>query len=159
MQMVRGWQCYFISPFNDAINAQGIMVYLHILLLYPSIIGLEIGCFIAESRITVVFANKCIQVRLNRAQLEFSCEKRMNNSHWESWLDERNNSKARVWIPKGYYFSEPGGRFNIKCHLTNIGITVLKIRRSRGRLIFIMGIQYLGKTVFILRDGPGIISL
>ena len=34
---------------------------------------------------------------------------------------------------------------------------MLKIRRSRDRLIFNMGIPYLGKTVFILRRGPGLI--
>ena len=32
---------------------------------------------------------------------------------------------------------------------------MLKIRRSRDRLIFNMGSPYLGKTVFILRRGPG----
>ena len=31
---------------------------------------------------------------------------------------------------------------------------MLKIRRSRDRLIFNMGLPYLGKTVFILRRGP-----
>ena len=32
---------------------------------------------------------------------------------------------------------------------------MLKIRLSWDRLIFDMGIPYLGKTVFILRRGPG----
>ena len=41
------------------------------------------------------------------------------------------------------------------CRLTSIGIPILKIRRSRDRLIFNMGILYPGKTVFILRQGPG----
>ena len=36
---------------------------------------------------------------------------------------------------------------------------ILKIRRSRDRLIFTMGIPYLGKTVFILRQGPELYSL
>ena len=47
-----------------------------------------------------------------------------------------------------------GGVLNKRCRLTNVGITVLKIRRSRDCLIFNMGIPYLGKTVFILRRGP-----
>ena len=37
--------------------------------------------------------------------------------------------------------------------LTSMGIPMLKIRRSRDRLIFNMG--YLGKTAFILRQDPG----
>ena len=45
-----------------------------------------------------------------------------------------------------------GDRLN-KC-LNGIGIPMLKIRRSRDRLIFNMGIPYLEKTVFILRWGP-----
>ena len=43
-----------------------------------------------------------------------------------------------------------------RCRLTNIGISMLKIRRSRDRLIFNMEIPYLGKTVFILKTGPWI---
>ena len=35
---------------------------------------------------------------------------------------------------------------------------MLKIRRSNDRLIFNMGIPYLGKTVFILSRGPGSIA-
>ena len=34
---------------------------------------------------------------------------------------------------------------------------MLKIRRSRDRLIFNMGIPIPGKTVFILRQGPGVL--
>ena len=41
-----------------------------------------------------------------------------------------------------------------RCHLTSIGIPMLKIRRSHDRLIFNMGIPIPGKTVFILRQGP-----
>ena len=41
------------------------------------------------------------------------------------------------------------------CGLTSIGIPMLKIRRPRDRLIFSMGIPYLGKMGFILRRGPG----
>ena len=39
--------------------------------------------------------------------------------------------------------------------LTSIGISMLKIRRSRNHLIFNMGIPVNGKTVFILRGYPG----
>ena len=46
------------------------------------------------------------------------------------------------------------GRLNIKMSYQYIGIPMLKIRWSRDRLIFNMGIPYLGKTVFILRRGP-----
>ena len=35
----------------------------------------------------------------------------------------------------------------------------VKIRQSRDRLIFNMGIPYLGKTVFILRQGPALFSI
>ena len=40
-------------------------------------------------------------------------------------------------------------------HLTSKGIPITKIRRSDDRLIFIQGIPIHGKTVFILRQGPG----
>ena len=43
-----------------------------------------------------------------------------------------------------------------RCRPTSIGIPIWKIRRSRDRLIFNMGIPYPGKTVFILRRGPGL---
>ena len=41
--------------------------------------------------------------------------------------------------------------------LTSIGISMLMIRWSRNHLIFNMEIQYPGKTVLILRRGPGLI--
>ena len=41
-----------------------------------------------------------------------------------------------------------------RCHLTSIGIPIIKIRRSHDRLIFIMEIPIPGKTVFMLRLGP-----
>ena len=50
--------------------------------------------------------------------------------------------------------SRPGGRQNIKMLSSSIGIPILKIRRSRDRLIFHMGIPYLGNRVFILRQSP-----
>ena len=37
-------------------------------------------------------------------------------------------------------------------------IAMLKVRLSRYRLIFNMGIPYLGKMVFILRRGPGVMG-
>ena len=42
-----------------------------------------------------------------------------------------------------------------RCRLTNIGIPMWKIRRSRDCLLFNMGIPYLEKTVFLLRRSPG----
>ena len=47
----------------------------------------------------------------------------------------------------------PGGRLNIKYHLTCIGIPMLKIRRSRDLLIFNMGIPYLERW-FYIETGP-----
>ena len=41
-----------------------------------------------------------------------------------------------------------------RCLLTSTGITILKIRQSHDRLIFIMEIPKPGYTVFILRRGP-----
>ena len=38
---------------------------------------------------------------------------------------------------------------------TEIGIPIIKITRSHGRLIFIIGVLIPGRTVFILRPGPG----
>ena len=49
---------------------------------------------------------------------------------------------------------DPGIGSILRCCLTNIGIFMLKIRRSRDRLIFNMGIPYPRKTVFILRRSP-----
>ena len=45
------------------------------------------------------------------------------------------------------------------CRLTSAGIAMLKMRRSRDRLILDMGIPYLGKTVFILRRALASVSL
>ena len=42
---------------------------------------------------------------------------------------------------------------NINMSYTSIGIPIVKIRRSHGRLIFIMEIHIPEKTVFILRRG------
>ena len=50
----------------------------------------------------------------------------------------------------------PRGRLNIK---TIIGIPIIKIRGSHGRLIFIMEISIPGKMVSLLRRGPGVISV
>ena len=44
--------------------------------------------------------------------------------------------------------AESGGRLNKRCRLTSIGITMLKIRRSRQSLIFNMRIHIPGKDVF-----------
>ena len=49
-----------------------------------------------------------------------------------------------------------GGGVSVqRCHFTSIGIPVFKIRWSRDCLIFNMGILIPGKTVFVLRQGPG----
>ena len=64
---------------------------------------------------------------------------------------ERNNKALR---PKNSCDRHQGGISVLRFHLTNIGIPMLKIRRSRDRLIFNMGSPYLGKTVFILRQPP-----
>ena len=47
--------------------------------------------------------------------------------------------------------TEPLEAVSIKrCRLSSVGIPMFKIRRSHDRLIFNMGIPYLGKTVYIL---------
>ena len=46
------------------------------------------------------------------------------------------------------------GRLIIKCRLTSIGIPMLKIRRSRNRLIFNMGIPIPGKNGLYIETGP-----
>ena len=51
----------------------------------------------------------------------------------------------------------PGGRLNIKLVFSGMVISMLKIRRSLDRLIFNMGILIPGKTIFILRRGPGLL--
>ena len=47
-----------------------------------------------------------------------------------------------------------GGRLNIKCRLTSIRIPMLKIRRSRDRLIFNMGIHITRKDGLYIETGP-----
>ena len=54
-----------------------------------------------------------------------------------------------------WFLLPPGGWFNITMSSSGTGISMLKIRRSRDRLILNMGIPYLAKTVFILNQGPG----
>ena len=49
----------------------------------------------------------------------------------------------------------PGSHLNIKMSSNQYRISMLKIRRSHDRLIFNMGIPKPGKTVFILKQGPG----
>ena len=41
-----------------------------------------------------------------------------------------------------------------RCHLTGIGIPMIKIRQSHVCLIFNMGISIPGKAIFILKWGP-----
>ena len=49
----------------------------------------------------------------------------------------------------------PGLRLNIKTVLsTYMAISMLKIRRPLGRLIFNMGIAIPGKTVFLIETAP-----
>ena len=48
----------------------------------------------------------------------------------------------------------PGGCLNIRCHLTTIGIPMLKIRRSRDCLIFNMGITIPGKDGLYIETVP-----
>ena len=52
-------------------------------------------------------------------------------------------------------WSGTGGCLNIKiCRLTSIGMPMLKIRRSRDRLIFNMGIPIPGKDGLYIETGP-----
>ena len=48
----------------------------------------------------------------------------------------------------------PGPGLNIKTVLSTYGISMLKIRRPLGRLIFNMGIAIPGKTVFLIETAP-----
>ena len=54
------------------------------------------------------------------------------------------------------YWNDTGGRLNIKMSSYQYRDPMLKIRRFRDRLIFNTWIPYLEKTVFILRQGPGV---
>ena len=47
-----------------------------------------------------------------------------------------------------------GPRLNIKTVLSKYAISMLKIRRPLGRLIFNMGIAIPGKTVFLIETAP-----
>ena len=61
----------------------------------------------------------------------------------------RQNMNTSIYV----YYTTP---MSIEgCSFTSIGIPMLKMRRPRDRLIFNMGIHYMGKTVFLLKQGPG----
>ena len=73
-------------------------------------------------------------------------------------------SEKRIFLtgfePSGYDSKEmlQGHKMQLDCvFVTNIEIPMLKIRRSRNRLIFGMEIPYMGKAVFILRRSPGVV--
>ena len=71
-------------------------------------------------------------------------------------LDVIRSHKTGPWFCLTLLYYSNLGTISIeKCCLTSIGITMLKVRRSCDRLNFNMGIPYMGKTVFILRRGPG----
>ena len=59
-------------------------------------------------------------------------------------------SQENVFILK----QPPGLCLNIKTIFPGTGITMLKIRRPLGRLIFNMGIAIPGKTVFLIETAP-----
>ena len=52
----------------------------------------------------------------------------------------------------------PEGRLNIRTLIPAMGIPMLKIRRSRDRLVFTMGIPIAGMSFFILRRSPGLLA-
>ena len=54
-----------------------------------------------------------------------------------------------VVMPAGIFMRAPGPRLNIKPSFPGMGILMLKIRRSRYRLIFNMGIPILVRHLFI----------
>ena len=59
----------------------------------------------------------------------------------------------------GYWWPDalaPGPRLNIKPSYLRMAISMLKIRRPLGRLIFNMGIAIPGKTVFLIATAPRI---
>ena len=51
-------------------------------------------------------------------------------------------------------YSGTGPRLNIKTSYLRMVISMLKIRRPLGRLIFNMGIAILGETVFLIETAP-----
>ena len=60
-----------------------------------------------------------------------------------------------------YYFqsySERKCRSKQRCRLTNIGIPIIKIRRSHYLLVVTMEIPIAERMVFILRQGPGSVA-
>ena len=72
-------------------------------------------------------------------------------------VEVRNNNIDGLAHDLGNPTANAQGDVSIyRCYLTGIEIPMLKIRRSRDRLIFNMGIPIPGKTVFILRQGPGV---
>ena len=73
----------------------------------------------------------------------------MSSAKWRPFCPGLNV----FWLATNYHWL----LFPFHCYTRgrlNIKMSMLKIRRSRDRLIFNMGIPYLGNTVFILKRGP-----
>ena len=68
-------------------------------------------------------------------------------NHWPKFPKNNKNLESK---------GGGGGILIYRCRLTSIGIPILKIRQSNDHLIFNMEIPIPGKTVFILRQGPGL---
>ena len=86
-----------------------------------------------------------------------------NNTVWKKVLSQElrnmtisNRMSKTLWsnsVTSNYRINQ--GVVSIKkCRLTSIGIRVLKIRRSRGRLFFNMGIPIHGKDGIIVEKRP-----
>ena len=72
----------------------------------------------------------------------------------------RNGPKRHVLIDSPNESSDDfWARLNIKTVLSTYGISMLKIRRPLGRLIFNMGIAIPGKTVFLIETAPRWLSV
>ena len=74
-----------------------------------------------------------------------------------SFFPKRLNGTLRehFLIAAFVVFMETGNRLNMVISTYLYRISMLKIRQSHDRLIFDIWIPYLGKTVIILRRGPG----
>ena len=82
---------------------------------------------------------------VKRARWKFPVIQMSSSVYWANITSDDNLEAIFIlrW-PPGYHQK-----------WSSIGIPMLKIRRSRDHLIFKMEIPYLGKTVFILKRGPG----
>ena len=67
---------------------------------------------------------------------------------WHPWIA----NPSTLWCAQ--HFQTSGSHHNIKTVILVLGISIIKIRRSWDRLIFIMGISYTSKMTSLYWDRP-----